>query len=120
MTTRHWIANWKHGYSHTPELAAYNNAKARCTNRRDKSYHNYGGRGIRFLYKSFPQFIADIGNKPSPKHSLDRIKVNGHYRVGNCQWSLGSDQQKNKRPVFAIENFSNRVLLQECRRRKLL
>lgn len=112
--------NFKHGYAQRAEYRAYRNAMERCRNPKNDSYHDYGGRGIQFLYESFEQFLSDIGDKPSPNHSLDRKQVNGHYEPGNCRWSTRSDQCKNQRPVFAIENFTDEQLLSELRRRNLL
>jgi hypothetical protein len=109
--------NYQHGYSRRAEYTAYNAAHERCSNPKNPSYNDYGGRGIQFLYSSFDQFITDVGDKPNKHYSLDRKNSNGHYEPGNCQWSDGSTQAKNKRPRFAIENFSDEQMQKECLRR---
>lgn len=67
--------SYKHGMcthkTMQPEYKAYNNAKQRCTNPNYKGWHNYGGRGIKFLFTNFEQFFAELGRRPKGK-SLDR------------------------------------------------
>jgi hypothetical protein len=76
------------GMRGSSEYNAYIDAKQRCTNPKNGSYRNYGGRGIQFLFTSFEQFIKHIGPKPTPQHSLDRFPNNdGHYEPGNVRWA---------------------------------
>jgi hypothetical protein len=84
--------------STTPEFAAYRGAKHRCTNPNDKLWMNYGGRGIQFHFLSFEQFFAELGLKPTPKHSLDRRDNDGNYEPGNVRWATETEQQNNRRP----------------------
>jgi hypothetical protein len=44
------------------------------------------------------EFFADVGPRPSPQHSIDRIDSNDHYRVGNCRWATPKEQTHNRRP----------------------
>lgn len=81
----------------TPEHRAYRDAKYRCTNKRCKSYRDYGGRGIQFLFSSFIQFYTEVGKRPGAGYSLDRILVDGNYQPGNVQWSTLSEQRYNQR-----------------------
>lgn len=87
---------WKNFRS---EYQAYHEAKNRCTNPKNVSYETHGGRGIKFLLPTFPEFFAHIGPKPEPKraYSLDRINNDGNYEVGNIRWATRSQQQRNKR-----------------------
>jgi hypothetical protein len=81
----------------TPEYGIYMQAKQRCTNPNNIAYTNYGGRGIEFRLRSFDEMIDTIGLRPTPKHTLDRIDVNGHYEVWNIRWATRSMQNINKR-----------------------
>lgn len=81
----------------SPEYVSYRCAKQRCTTPTNASYVHYGGRGIEFRFASFQEFLADIGKRPSLKHSLDRIDVDGHYEPGNVRWATPLEQAANKR-----------------------
>jgi hypothetical protein len=87
----------RHGLCGTPEYQAYKDARNRCNNPRNKRFKDYGGRGIRFLFTSFQDFFAEIGFRPSTKHSVDRIKNDSHYMPGNIKWSTQSEQNYNRR-----------------------
>lgn len=87
----------RHGMTDTSERYAFSAAKQRCTNPRDPGYKNYGGRGITFRFASFEDFYKELGPKPTPKHSVDRINNDGHYEPGNVRWATRSEQNKNTR-----------------------
>jgi hypothetical protein len=73
---------------------------ARCRNRRDRRYSDYGGRGITVCARwaqSFPAFFADMGPRPSPQHSIERKDNAGDYEPGNCVWATRKEQQRNTR-----------------------
>lgn len=92
--------NTTHGEaSNTPEWSAWQNMKQRCLCHTHKSYRNYGGRGIKVSKEwtdSYIRFLMDMGRRPTPKHSLDRIDNNGDYEPGNCRWTTTSMQSNNK------------------------
>lgn len=91
-----------HGLSHLPEYQTYSSMMDRCYNPDNSSFENYGGRGVRVCERwldSVANFIADMGQKPSKHHSLDRIDCNGHYEPSNCRWALPEDQARNRRNV---------------------
>lgn len=79
------------------EYQNYSDAKNRCTNKNNKLYKYYGGRGIKFNFNSFEEFIEEIGFKPNENLSLDRIDNNGNYEKGNIKWSTHSEQMSNRR-----------------------
>lgn len=91
-----------HRMTDTPEYQVWANMKDRCSNKRNGSFDRYGGRGIEVCDRwlgSFENFLADMGKRPSPNHSLDRWPNNdGNYDPGNCRWATRSQQQKNKNP----------------------
>jgi hypothetical protein len=90
-----------HGQAHrskgiTPEYRAYRGAKDRCRRKTYWLWHRYGGRGIQFRFKSFAEFFKELGTRPSPKHSLDRINNDGHYEAGNVRWATALQQRHNR------------------------
>ena len=89
-----------HGKSKSPEYISWADIKSRCYNKKDKGFENYGDRGIVMCdewLNSFSQFYADMGNRPSKKHTIDRINNNGNYDSKNCKWSTKKEQARNRR-----------------------
>src|SRR5262245_9255007 len=86
----------------SPELNSWYGMKNRCSNPKSSAWSNYGGRGIAVCQRwaeSFNNFLADMGPKPSPKHSIDRYPNNdGNYEPGNCRWATQAEQRANQRP----------------------
>ena len=119
LTHGHTISN---NGKDSPEYEAWRGAHGRCRHAGNRAYKNYGGRGIKVCEswsgpKGFETFYQDMGPKPSPNHSLDRINVDGNYEPSNCRWATRSEQNLNKRPRFTIQEFSDETLLLELSRR---
>lgn len=90
-----------HGMRNTSEYNIWTSMKQRCHNPNFRFYANYGGRGISVCERwreSFEAFYADMGPRPSKKHTIDRIDNDGGYEPGNCAWSTYKEQAQNKRP----------------------
>ena len=94
----------KHGLRYSPEYRLWLSIKQRCFHPSQNNYKDYGGRGIMIAEEwkddpvAFCRYIREVlGPKPTPKHSIDRIDVNGHYEPGNLRWATRSEQQANKR-----------------------
>lgn len=112
--------NRKHGLSQTKIYRAYYHAKARCDNKNDFRYPLYGGRGIRFLWKSFDDFVTDMMDsfeehikKDGIKNTtLERANVNGDYCKENCTWATWKEQQNNRRNTgLNLDKHKKEVLL---------
>jgi len=97
----------KHGHYSTPirchggssEYKSWQAMKGRCYRPKNASFKHYGERGITVCERwrnSFKDFITDMGLKPTPKHTIDRIDTNGNYEPSNCQWSDNVTQCNNK------------------------
>ena len=96
--------NKTHGLTKTSEHNAWMGMRRRCSNPKDKRYEHYGGRGIKVCdrWQSFEAFIEDMGPKPSPKHSLDRIDNEGDYTPENCRWATHTEQMNNQRRTIMV------------------
>lgn len=81
----------------TPEYRAFTAAKSRCECVTNAKYARYGGRGIKFRFESYGDFLRAIGRRPSAELSLDRIDNDGHYEPGNIRWATRSEQSRNQR-----------------------
>ncbi len=88
----------------------------RCYEPKNNKYYDYGSRGIRvsneWLY-SFANFLEDMGNKPSDKHSLDRINNDGPYSKDNCRWSTPTEQSRNRRNTLKVFYEGKEIVLIE-------
>lgn len=89
----------RHHKAGTPEHIAWCRLRQRCNNENDKSYSYYGARGISVCkrWDEFENFIEDMGNRPTNKHSIDRIDNDGNYEPTNCRWVTKAVQNYNKR-----------------------
>jgi len=95
----------KHGQRFTPEYAVWLQIVGRCTNKNNKGYHRYGGRGVIIdtSWRKFENFIADMGPRPSDKHSIERKNNDGNYEKDNCKWGTRGEQMSNtSRNVFVV------------------
>lgn len=95
----------KHGRYRETIYRIWEGMKSRCYNKKSTSYKNYGGRGITVCDKwkdDFESFVNDVGEMPTKKHWIERIKNNEGYYPGNCKWATPKEQLNNTR--------SNRML----------
>lgn len=89
----------KHGRWNTTEYRIWLGMGTRCNNPKDHMYVYYGARGIAICerWQKFENFYADVGSRPSPSHSIDRIDNDGNYEPGNVRWATKSQQALNRR-----------------------
>lgn len=89
----------------------------RCGSASHPDFRLYGARGIKVCdqWKSdFAAFYADMGAKPSPRHSIDRIDSNGNYEPSNCRWALPVTQARNTARNVYIEIDGERMCVAEA------
>lgn len=88
-----------HGKTKTSEYGIWQQMKKRCHNSNGVGHHRYQGRGIKVCDRwreSFENFYEDMGDRPSNRHSIDRVDNDGDYEKGNCRWATVSEQSNNK------------------------
>ena len=89
----------RYGIAAHPDYRLWANMKNRCSNPNHPNYQNYGAKGIKVCqrWQSFELFNQDMEDRPTLKHSIDRIDVEGDYEPTNCRWLTHKEQQNNKR-----------------------
>ncbi len=106
----------KHGMTKTPEYGIWCAMRNRCNNPKVDRYPVYGGRGIKVCerWSNFENFIADMGLRPSGKHSIDRRDNDGDYEPSNCYWATPEQQTYNKSTTLRFDYKGQRLTVKEA------
>lgn len=111
--------NKTHGMSLSAEYKSWAHAKARIFNPSNHKFSHYGGRGITMCQEwvnSFDVFYAEMGKKPSAKHSIGRINVNLGYCKINCRWESAAEQARERSDnVYVVVGEVTMILKDACR-----
>jgi hypothetical protein len=88
----------------------------RCSNPANTSYKNYGARGVRVCerWKIFENFYADVGDAPTPAHTIDRIDSRGDYEPGNVRWATRLEQTGNRSCTLMVYLNEEHITLKEA------
>lgn len=96
----------------SPEYDCWKGMLDRCGNAQRPAWKNYGARGIKVCERwiwSFEDFRDDMGPRPTPKHTLERINNEGNYTPGNCRWATPEEQSQNTRVAHRL-TFSGKTM----------
>ncbi len=110
-----------HGLSKSKEYRTWKDMRRRCNNPDYIEFHNYGGRGIKVCQQwnnSFKAFLEDMGFRPTPKHTIERIDNDLGYFAENCYWATPLQQAQNTRVNKNI-TFKGKTLCQREWSRRL-
>jgi hypothetical protein len=93
----------------TLEYKSWRAMKARCLNPRHPFFRDYGGRSVKICerWQDFRNFLADMGRKPGPEYTLERINNDADYSPENCKWATRTQQQANRRPQKNRTGYPN-------------
>lgn len=103
----------------SPTYRSWDRMIQRCTNPNHAGFANYGGRGITMYegWYDFAIFLADMGERPSPRHSIERTNNDLGYSKANCVWATKLTQINNRRTTLFVEYDGERMPFAEaCRR----
>ncbi len=110
---------YKHGKSGTPEHRIWKLMNGRCHNKKSPDYPRYGGRGIKICERwlTFENFLEDMGERPSNRHSIDRKDNDGDYCPENCRWATDLEQACNKPTTYKVVVNGETISIDEWARR---
>lgn len=95
----------KHGLTKTAEWKVWARIRRRCFSPQYHCYARYGGRGIKVCdrWEDFNNFLSDMGARPGPKFTVERMDNDGDYEPSNCKWATMAEQNKNRSNTYTAE-----------------
>lgn len=101
---------WGEYLSH-PLYATWNSMRQRCMNKNSHQYKYYGARGVKVCnrWDDFWKFVEDMGPKPGPEYSIDRIDTHSDYSPGNCRWATAAEQAQNRRNNVLVKEQADSI-----------
>lgn len=110
------------GNRRTPTYRSWANMIQRCTNPKAQGYKYWGGRGITVCgcwqgEHGFESFLADMGEKPDKKYTIERIENDKGYSPDNCEWATRTKQNRNRRGNVFVFHKGEKIVLSEFIRR---
>lgn len=105
----------RHGQYKTAAYHHWQSIRSRCNNPSHPNYDRYGGRGIKMCVRwdLYENFVVDMGERPSSKHSIGRIDNDGSYTPENCRWETSTEQARNKSTTVRLTFDSRTMTLKE-------
>lgn len=87
----------------------------RCTNAKRADFARYGGRGVTVCerWRKYANFLADLGPRPSPRHSLDRLDSSLGYEPGNVRWATPGEQARNRKTTRFLTHAGKTLCLKD-------
>lgn len=116
------LAKCRHGESRrgfrSPEWLTWASMYRRCYLPSQPNYKDYGAKGVTVCDEwrgpgGYERFLAEVGRRPSPEHSIDRIDSSLGYQPGNCRWATSQEQNRNRSRTRWIEVDGERLCLQD-------
>jgi hypothetical protein len=87
--------------------------RVRNKNNRSRAIYFDRGIGVCDRWLKFENFISDMGERPSPDHTIDRIDNDKGYSPENCRWATSKQQARNRRNNRFVEAFGERLTIAE-------
>lgn len=115
------VARRTHNLCKSPEYSVWAGMLSRCHNPRASGYEKYGGRGIFVCEEwrqSFARFYTDMGPRPTPQHSIDRVDNAGPYCQSNCRWATTTEQRRNSRRTVYLTHDGRTMLISDWAKEK--
>lgn len=106
--TTHGCSRWVNG-ANKSLYSTWLNMRKRCLSKKNLAYQYYGERGIDICpqWDDFQVFERDVGQRPTPKHTLDRVNNDRGYWPDNVRWATRKQQCENRRPYASVINERN-------------